>query len=109
MISALGTIAQTTPCRQRQPGCTMGFEEDLREFLVQHGDGDRKAYWFSALGLDFRSESRRKGKLRHKIANSDLFELYLDDGKEAVRLRDAHVSQTHFMVFSCVWTTGLVA
>lgn len=75
------------------------FEEELKHFLIQHGYGEKKAYWFASIGSDFKSEFRPKKGLRQWIAKSDHFEVYFDDGKETVRLRDANASRTHLMVF----------
>ena len=36
------------------------FEEELKHFLIQHGYGEKKAYWFASIGSDFKSEFRPK-------------------------------------------------
>eukprot|EP00435_Cladocopium_sp_Y103_P007004 s5352_g2.t1 len=66
------------------------FEEELKNFLIQNGYGEKKAYWFASIGSDFKSDFRpKKGRLQQWIAKSDVFEVYVDDGKKAVRLRES--------------------
>ncbi|CAE7939734.1 putative ATP-dependent RNA helicase DHX30 [Symbiodinium microadriaticum] len=64
------------------------FELDLWRFLQEYGSGQQKEYWFQSIGTDFKSQHRPKKGLLKIIKQSQLFEVYEDDGKAAVRLRN---------------------
>ena len=100
MISALGTIAQTMPYSQLD--ARWGSSNLRKNWNTSSSNMDtgrkRRTGLHPSGPTSSRSSAQKKG-LRQWIAKSDHFEVYFDDGKEAVRLREANASRTHLMVF----------